>query len=204
MQKTIKSSIAFSGVGLHSGRSARVTILPAGAGHGIWFRRTDILVGDGMVAAQWDAVEQTPLCTRIVNRAGVAVSTIEHIMAALAGCGVHNALIEVDGPEVPILDGSAAAFVRGILATGVIELAAPVQAIKLLKPVEVHSGAAWARLDPAAVLQINFHIDFEDAAIGVQTKSLNMSNGSFVRELANSRTFCRKADVEMMRANGLA
>lgn len=196
--------MSFTGVGLHSGKPAKVTIHPASAEHGIWFRRSDLFFGDTMVPARWDAVNQTPLCTRIENAKGVSVSTIEHIMAALAGCGVHNALIDVDGPEVPILDGSAAQFVRGILARGLVALNAPVRAVEILTPIEVHVGDAWARLEPAREMSIDFSIDFDDKAIGVQHKVLNMSNGSFVRELSDSRTFCRQADVDMMHANGLA
>ena len=204
VQTTIKSPAAFTGVGLHSGKPARMVIQPASAEHGIWFKRTDIRVGDALVPARWDAVHQTPLCTRIENAQGASVSTIEHVMAALSGCGIHNALIEIDGPEVPILDGSAVPFVRGILARGVVRLAAPVRAIEILQPVEVRRGEAWARLEPGDRLTIDFAIEFEDAAIGTQHKRLDMSNGSFVRELSNSRTFCRRADVDAMRAQGLA
>ncbi len=181
-----------------------MTIHPASADYGIWFRRADILLGDAMIPARWDAVEQTALCTRVLNDSGVSVSTIEHVMAALAGCGVHNALIEVDGPEVPILDGSAAEFVRGILRAGVIAQGVPARAIEILKPVVVSRGEARAELTPDTELRIDFHIDFDDAAIGRQSKALDMANGSFVRELCDSRTFCRRADVDAMRANGLA
>ena len=204
MQTTIKSPAVFEGVGLHSGKPTRMVIKPASAEHGIWFKRGDIRFGDALVPARWDAVNQTPLCTRIENARGVDVSTIEHVMAALAGCGVHNALIEIDGPEVPILDGSAASFVRGILARGIVRLATPVRAIEILQPIEVRKDEAWARLVPAKTLSIDFSIDFEDAAIGEQRKVLNMANGSFVRELCDSRTFCRQADVDAMHAQGLA
>jgi UDP-3-O-[3-hydroxymyristoyl] N-acetylglucosamine deacetylase len=125
-------------------------------------------------------------------------------MAALAGCGIQNALIEIDGPEVPILDGSAARFVTGFLKRGLRGLNVPVRAIEILEPVEVADGEARARLAPAAMLEIEFHIDFRDAAIGRQDKRLSMSNGAFVRELADSRTFCRQADVDEMRRNGRA
>ncbi|MCF3593585.1 UDP-3-O-acyl-N-acetylglucosamine deacetylase [Rhodobacteraceae bacterium LMO-12] len=204
MQTTIKSAVAFQGVGLHSGKPARLVIHPASAEHGIWFKRSDIHLGDRLVPARWNVVNQTPLCTRIENAQGVSVSTIEHVMAALAGCGVYNALIEIDGPEVPILDGSAAAFVRGILSRGIVQLNAPVRAIEILQAVEVRNGDAWARLEPSETLTIDFSIEFDDAAIGTQRKVLNMSNGSFVRELCDSRTFCRQADVDAMRAQGLA
>lgn len=204
MQTTIKSSVSFDGVGLHSAKPARLTIRPAAAEYGIWFKRTDVLVGDAMVPARWDGVEIAPLCTRIVNASGVAVSTIEHVMAALAGCGVHNALIEIDGPEVPILDGSAAPFVKGVLASGVQQLFAPVRVIEILETVRVETDSGWAELAPAATLLMDFHIEFSDAAIGTQNKTLNLANGAFVRELCDSRTFCRKSDVDHMHANGLA
>lgn len=204
MQRTLKHSVSFEGVGLHSGKPARLTVRPAKAGHGVKFCRTDIVLGDAIVPARWDAVEQGPLCTRIVNASGVDVSTIEHVMAALAGCGVYNALIELDGPEVPILDGSAAPFVKRFLETGLAQLEEPVWAIRILRDVEVRRGEAWARLSPADEMQIDFSIDFEDAAIGRQQKTLNMANGSFVRELCDSRTFCRQADVDAMHEQGLA
>jgi len=204
VQHTLKSAIRFDGVGLHSGQPVCMVIRPAAAEHGIWFRRSDVLFGDAMIPARWDSVRQSPLCTFLENEQGVSVSTVEHVMAALAGCGVHNALIEVDGPEVPILDGSSASFVRAILNRGLRQQSAPVRAIRVLETVEVRRGDAWARLSPADRLVIDFSIKFDDAAIGEQSKSLPMSNGSFVRELCDSRTFCRQADVDMMRAQGLA
>ncbi|MEP5732460.1 MAG: UDP-3-O-acyl-N-acetylglucosamine deacetylase [Sulfitobacter sp.] len=204
MQTTIKSPITFSGKGLHSGVVTKLTVRPAGAHHGIWFSRTDVAVGDTLIPARWDAVNRSPLCTKLENGAGLAVSTVEHLMAALAGCGIHNALIEVDGPEVPILDGSAIPFVRGFMQRGIRQLAAPVMAFEVLREVVVTEGNATAMLAPSRTLQIDFEIDFVDAAIGHQKKSLVMNNGSFARELCDSRTFCRQADVDAMQANGLA
>tara|TARA_R110002110_G_scaffold50315_22_gene149006 strand:+ start:2276 stop:3217 length:942 start_codon:yes stop_codon:yes gene_type:complete len=204
VQTTIKSPISFGGHGLHSGAPATVTVRPAGAHHGIWFKRTDIALGDRMIPARWDAVNRSPLCTKLENAAGLSVSTVEHLMAALAGCGIHNALIDIDGPEVPILDGSAIQFVRGFLQRGIRALAAPVMAFEVLKEVTVTDGEARATLAPSDTLRIDFEIDFVDAAIGHQKKALVMNNGSFARELCDSRTFCRRADVEAMRANGLA
>jgi len=204
MQTTVKSPASFTGYGLHSGLPVRMTVYPASAEYGIWFRRTDIDSGDTLVPARWDAVERARLCTRISNADGVGISTVEHILAALAGCGILNALIEIDGPEVPILDGSAKPFVVGLLARGVRHLHAPVRTIRILDPVEVREGDAVARLDPAPTLQIAFDIDFADAAIGRQAKTLEMANGAFVRELCDSRTFCRQADVDAMHAAGLA
>ena len=204
MQNTLKSAATFQGPGLHTGRDVRLTVRPAAPYHGIWFKRTDVAIGDPMIPALWDSVNRSPLCTKLENLSDVSVSTVEHLMAALAGCGVHNALIEIDGPEVPILDGSAAPFVRGFLARGIQRQAAPVQAFKVLKTVTVEQGDARATLSPSRSLRIDFEIDFADQAIGHQFKSLNMANGSFVRELSDSRTFCRQSDVDDMHANGLA
>ncbi len=181
-----------------------MVVCPAAPDHGIVFQRLDLADGPALLPARFDAVTQSPLCTLLRNGDGASVSTIEHIMAALVGCGVHNALVQLDGPEVPIMDGSAVQFVRDILQTGLQTQPAPLRAIKVQKRIEVRRGDAWARLDPADMLEIDFSIDFDDAAIGVQRKVLNMANGSFVRELCDSRTFCRKADVDTMRANGLA
>lgn len=204
MQNTLKSAATFEGVGLHSGKPVRMVVRPASANFGIWFKRVDLVGTDSLIAAHWEQVVPSRLCTLIRNAAGVEVSTIEHIMAALAGCAVQNALIEIDGPEVPILDGSAVPFVQGLLARGLIEQTAPVRAIRILKPVEVREGDASARLEPAEMLEIDFQIDFADRAIGRQSKKLNLSNGAFVRELCDSRTFCLQSDVEAMQANGLA
>ncbi|MEP1327376.1 UDP-3-O-acyl-N-acetylglucosamine deacetylase [Pseudophaeobacter sp.] len=204
MQNTLKASVTFEGVGLHSGKSARLVLNPAAAGHGIQFKRTDIALGNTIVPARWDHVERTALCTRLINAAGVTVSTVEHVMAALAGCGIHNALIEIDGPEVPILDGSSAPFVRGIMARGIHRLGVPARAIEVLKPVTVTKDGASATLLPCDRLMIEFHIDFEEQAIGRQSRVLDLRNGAFVRELCDSRTFCRRSDVETMQANGLA
>lgn len=181
-----------------------MTIRPASAELGIWFRRVDVTDRDNLIAAHWDAVHPTPLCTKLFNEAGVSVSTVEHVMAAMVGCGIHNAIIEIDGPEVPILDGSAVDFVRGIVQRGVQRLDAPVRVFEVLQTVEVVQGDAVARIAPSDVMKIEFHIDFEDAAIGRQSKLLNMSNGSFARELSDSRTFCRQADVDSMQSQGLA
>jgi UDP-3-O-[3-hydroxymyristoyl] N-acetylglucosamine deacetylase len=196
--------VTFTGVGLHSGAPVTMTVHPAAEDHGICFRRTDVVTGDAQVPAQWDAVVPSRLCTLVANAAGVSVSTIEHIMAALAGSAIHNALIDIDGPEVPILDGSAAPFVSGFLDAGIVAQGAPVRAIRVLKAIEVREGEAVARLEPSDMLEIAFQIDFAEAAIGRQDKVLNMANGAFVRELSDSRTFCRSAEVVAMRERGLA
>lgn len=181
-----------------------MTVRPASANYGIWFHRTDVIGSNAMVPAIWDAVTSSRLCTVVENSAGISVSTVEHIMAALSGCGVHNALIEINGGEVPILDGSAQPFVTAILGRGLRELEVPVRCFEILETVEVREGDAVARLEPADALEIDFSIDFDDAAIGRQRKTLSMANGAFVRELSDCRTFCRQSDVEAMRADGLA
>ena len=204
LQTTVKAPVSFTGIGLHTGVSVRATVHPAAAEYGIWFRRTDVHGIDGLIAARWDSVDQMDRCTRLTNRSGASVSTVEHMMAALAGCGIHNAIVDVDGPELPALDGSSQGFVAALVARGLRQLDAPVRVFRVLETVEVRLGDAWARLDPADSLEIDFRIEFPDKAIGTQTKKLDMANGAFVRELCNARTFGRLADVEMLRAHGLA
>jgi UDP-3-O-[3-hydroxymyristoyl] N-acetylglucosamine deacetylase len=203
VQTTVANKIEFLGVGLHAGQPAKLAVLPAEANTGIVFRRTDIQENNE-ISAIWSNVNQEPLNTRLVNEHGVSVCTIEHLMAAFAGTGLHNAVVEINGPEVPILDGSSAPFVRKIVETGLKTLNAPLRAIKVLEHVEVIDDEVKASFSPAQNLQIAFHIDFPDPAIGRQDKVLNMANGAFVRELCDSRTFCRNADIEFMHGQGLA
>ncbi|QHQ34057.1 UDP-3-O-acyl-N-acetylglucosamine deacetylase [Algicella marina] len=204
MQTSLTQDVQFVGTGLHSGRPARLTLHPASVDHGIWFRRTDERERDNLIPAKFDAVSDTRLNTRLSNAAGVSVSTVEHLMAALAGCGLHNVLIDIDGPEVPIMDGSAKRFVREILAAGLVQQRAPIRALRILKTVEHREGDAEVRLEPFEGFRISFEIDFPDAAIGRQDASFDMQNGTFVRELSDCRTFCRRADVDAMQAAGLA
>ena len=179
-----------------------MTVRPAPAGSGIRFRRID--TGGAPIPALWSHVEPATLCTRIGDGRGRSVSTVEHVMAALAGCGIHNALIDLDAEEVPILDGSAAPFAEAFLAAGLRPQEAPLRAIRVLRPVTVRDGPAEARLEPAAGLEIAFAIEFEDDAIGRQALDLPMANGTFLHQLSDSRTFCRLRDVQAMRARGLA
>lgn len=206
MQTTLETTAYLAGVGLHSGQPARAAIRPAPRGHGIRFRRVD---GTGAtVPALWDAVAPSELCTRVAGD-GVEVATVEHLMAALTGCGVTEALVDLDGPEPPILDGSAEPFVKAIREAGVIALSGAARAIEVLEPVEVRDGEAFARLEPAPFwargwLSLDFAIDFPDPAIGRQRRRLTLRPGVFERELAAARTFCRRSDIEAMRARGLA
>jgi UDP-3-O-[3-hydroxymyristoyl] N-acetylglucosamine deacetylase len=204
LQHTLKTTAVFTGFGLHSGAAVTMKVHPAPVDSGIWFVRSDLVGQDARIAAIWDAVVPSKLCTLVANAAGASVSTIEHVMAALAGSAINNVLIEIDGPEVPILDGSAALFVEGFLNAGIVAQDAAVTAIRVLRAVEVQDGEAVARLEPSDMLEIDFRIDFEEKAIGRQAKRLNMANGAFVRELSDSRTFCRNADVIAMRERGLA
>ncbi|MFN6979518.1 MAG: UDP-3-O-acyl-N-acetylglucosamine deacetylase, partial [Gemmobacter sp.] len=172
MQHTLRHAIGFSGTGLHSGAAVALTVRPAPAGHGIVFQRSDIPGEAGRILALWDAVLNARLCTLIGNAAGATVSTVEHVMAALAGTGVHNALVEIDGPEAPILDGSAAPIARAILQAGLRAQGHPVRVLRLREAVEVAEGAARARLEPAGGMHIAFAIDFPVPAIGRQALSL--------------------------------
>jgi UDP-3-O-[3-hydroxymyristoyl] N-acetylglucosamine deacetylase len=206
VQTTLQTSVRFTGIALHSGQEVTLDVRPAPAHHGIVFERADL---SGPVAARCvtvgaEAVIEANLCTRIGNPQGVTVSTIEHLMAALAGCGIHNALIVLDGPEVPILDGSSRPFVAAFVEAGMKSQNAPLLALRVLRPIEVRINDAWARLEPAEHLSIAFEIDFPDSAIGRQQLELTLCNGTFVRELSDCRTFCRQSDVDFMRANGLA
>ncbi|MEM8569508.1 MAG: UDP-3-O-acyl-N-acetylglucosamine deacetylase [Pseudomonadota bacterium] len=203
MLTTLDRETTLRGTGLHTGRPVRLVLRPALSG-GIRFRRIDITDRDNVIPARYDAVSDTRLCTVLRNEAGVTVSTVEHVMAALAGLGVSHAVIDVNGPEIPIMDGSSRRFVSAILRAGLREIPGEVRAIRILRPIRDVQGDVVAELVPADVMSIDFEIDFPDAAIGHQEKSLNMKNGAFVHELSDCRTFCRRSDVEMMQANGLA
>jgi UDP-3-O-[3-hydroxymyristoyl] N-acetylglucosamine deacetylase len=203
-QRTLKSEIGCVGVGLHSGREARLVLKPAPAGHGIVFRRTDLGLS---IPARFDTVIETRLSTEI-GLAGIPearIGTIEHVMAALAGLGIDNALIEVDGPEVPILDGSAAPFVFLIDCAGIAEQDAPRQAIEILAPVQVAHGEAEAALLPAAGgagLDMALTIVFAAPAIGTQSLALSLGAETFRHELAAARTFTLAEEVARLHAAG--
>jgi UDP-3-O-[3-hydroxymyristoyl] N-acetylglucosamine deacetylase len=201
-QTTLKASIGCVGVGLHGGARVSVTLRPAPAGHGIVFRRTDL---GASVCATFDRVVDTRLCT-VIAGGGARVATIEHLMAAFAGSGIDNALVEVDGPELPILDGSAAGFLFLIECAGVEEQSAARRAVEVLRPVRVTDGEAFAELRPSrdATLDLSLSIAFPAAAIGRQALTMRLSSDSFAAELSRARTFTLAEEVEMMRAAGLA
>lgn len=204
MRKTVQTAARFEGVGLHSGASAQATVLPCRLGRGIRFLRTDVAEGTGELPARYDMVTDTRLCTKLSNGHGVSLGTVEHLMAALAGCGVTDALIEVDGPEVPIMDGSSALFVSGLLDAGLVAVAAMPRAIRILRPVRVEDGPRSAALLPAPQFGLRFAIEFPEPAIGAQQLRLSLTGDAFLAELADCRTFCRAGEVEVLRAMGLA
>ncbi len=202
-QRTLKSEINFADVGLHTGVVVNMTIKPADADHGIVFVRTDV-DGDGTVPARWDRVIDTRMCSVLGNDDGISVGTVEHLMAALAGCGIDNARIELDNCEVPIMDGSSEPFVQQIVETGVIEQDTPRRVIRVLKEISVDTGAGKATLSPAEKQVIDVEIDYDDAVIRQQTVSLSVVNGAFCKELSKARTFGFLHEVEALRAAGLA
>lgn len=204
-QKTLKTRINCSGVGLHSGRRVTMTIGPAAIDTGIRFHRIDPAGQDAVIPARWDHVVDTRLCTVIGNDSGVTIGTVEHLMAAFAGLGIDNATVELDGPEVPIMDGSADAFVFLIECAGIVEQGAPAKRIRILKTVTVGDGkGAVVTLTPAPYSGLDFALDFANPAVGRQEKSVHLAVDSFKRELARARTFGFAEEVEMLRKAGLA
>src|ERR1700761_7868215 len=203
-QKTLRSRINCSGVGLHSGRRVMLTIGPAAIHTGIQFKRTDAAGNGAMIPARWDRVIDTKLCTVIDNGDGVIVSTVEHLMAAFAGLGIDNATVEIDGPEVPIMDGSADAFVFLIECAGIVEQSAPRKRLRILKSVTVGDDRASATLAPAPFATLEFALDFSNPVIGRQEKSVVLTDGAFKRELSRARTFGFAEEVELLQKAGLA
>ena len=204
LQRTLKSSICCSGIGLHSGETVNMTLTPADPNTGVVFRRTDLKNGARDVPARFDAVVDTRLCTTLGNDHGTRVATVEHLMAALAGCGVDNAIIELDSPEVPVMDGSSEPFVFLIECAGVVDQAAPRRAVMVRRPVAVEEGEARAALEPSDSFLISLDIDFASRAIGRQELHLEVSDLSFKREISRARTFGFLHEVEALRAAGLA
>lgn len=207
-RRTLKTAISCVGVGVHSGRRASLVLRPALSGTGILFRRTDLGLD---IPARWDLVTDTRLCTALslTDQPEARIGTVEHVMAALAGCGIDDAIVEVDGPEVPILDGSAAPFVFLIDCAGTMASHGPVEAIEILRTVRVQDGegahAPWAELAPApAGFEASITIDFPGTAIGRQSLSMRITPHGFRHELADARTFTLAAEVEHLRALGLA
>ncbi|BDV43887.1 UDP-3-O-acyl-N-acetylglucosamine deacetylase [Geotalea uraniireducens] len=202
MQQTLNSKISFTGVGVHTGRETSVTIRPAAAGTGIVFHRID-LVPPVSIEANAATVVNTRLSTTI-GRAGATVSTIEHLVAALRGLGIDNAHIDIDGPEVPIMDGSAAPFVAGLLQAGRQSLGRPRKCLVVKKSFTVSDGDKQVTVVPSRSFRISFDLQFSHPAVSSQSQTIRFSEEEFIGGFAPARTFGFLAEVETLKANGLA
>jgi UDP-3-O-[3-hydroxymyristoyl] N-acetylglucosamine deacetylase len=205
-QTTLRAAVSLSGAGVHSGDDVRIILHPAEADHGIAFLRTGLSGGiDRLIDARHLAVTATELCTVIGDRESGAVATIEHLMAALSGLGVDNVLVEIDGPEVPIMDGSAAPFIDAIDQAGIVSLNASRRYIKVLKAVRVTQGKGFAELLPnERAFRLDVEIDFPTPVIGRQRKAVDLSPSLFRRDIARARTFGFMRDVEKLWSAGFA
>lgn len=201
LQQTLKRDVGCEGIGLHSGQPAAMRLVPAPPDTGIVFRRTDAGVE---LRALWTNTVETARCTMLSDGEGTTVGTVEHLMAALAGAAIDNAVVELDGPEVPIMDGSAAPFVSRIERAGVVAQDAPRRAIKILKPVAIAADGATASLCPDRGFSMSFEIDYDNPLIGRQDMSMTVDPGSFKHELSRARSFGLLDEVDRLRAAGLA
>jgi UDP-3-O-[3-hydroxymyristoyl] N-acetylglucosamine deacetylase len=202
-QTTLKNAIHCSGTAIHHGGHVTMAMLPAPAGHGIVFRRTDI-AGRGLsIPADWRHVADMPMCTALESE-GVQIATVEHLMAALSGCGIDNLLIEINGPELPIMDGSSWPFVFLIECAGVSELEAARRFLKILSPVSVGMGGRSVALMPAEGFSLSFEVDYDTGAIARQNGEIDLVDGTFKNELSRARTFGFLHEVDALRAAGLA
>ena len=204
MCKTLSTSAEFTGTGLHGGRPVKMTVSPAAPGTGVVFVRVDAEPGQQTIPARYDLVTDTQLCTKLSNEYGVSVGTVEHVMAAIAGCGITDARIMLDGPEVPIMDGSSEPFVRGFARAGIVDHGDAVKAIRIIAPIVVEDVDKRAALVPSKRMEMDYAISFEDEAIGDQQLGMKLANGAFVEELSDCRTFGHLHEVEQLRSMGLA
>ncbi|MCD4717546.1 MAG: UDP-3-O-acyl-N-acetylglucosamine deacetylase [Desulfobacterales bacterium] len=201
-QRTLKDQVECTGVGLHSGERVHLNIRPAPSDTGIKFVRTD-LDGHPMIEARFDNVSNTTLATTIGSN-GCKVATIEHLMAAFFGLGIDNALVELDGPEVPIMDGSTAPFIFLIKSAGIREQKSPKQFIVIKKPFKIDDGNRSIHIYPSKELKITYTIDFAHPLLRNQKYELRFSGRDFVREISRARTFGFLKDVQTLKENGLA
>ena len=202
-QKTIKNNVSFSGVALHSGLNVNICIKPAEPNHGIVFKRVDFKVNN-LVYPNFMNVTNTSLNTTIENEFGIKVSTIEHLMGALFGLGIDNALIEIDNEEVPILDGSAKEFIEKIISSGLLISEAPIKIIKINKEIKFTDGERYISIEPSTLsLDIDFKLKYKNLIIGNQSNKVKVFEDDLT-DIYNSRTFCLFEDIEMIKKNGLA
>ena len=202
-QKTIKNNVSFNGVALHSGLNVNVCIKPAEANYGIVFKRVD-LNNNNLVYPNFMNVSNTSLNTTIENQFGVKVSTIEHLMGALFGLGIDNALIEIDNEEVPILDGSAKIFIEKIISAGIEIGEVPIKIIKINKEIRFSDGDRFISIKPSTLtLDIDFELKYKNEIIGNQRNKVKVYEDDLT-DVYNSRTYCLYEDIEMIKKNGLA
>ena len=209
LQQTLKTPISCSGIGLHSGAKVTMTLLPAEADTGIVFRRTDLGGGGVSIPATWRHVVDTRMCTTLGVKAPampgeVRIGTVEHLLAAIAGSHIDNLVVELNGPEVPVMDGSAGPFVFLFDCAGFVEQKVSRSAIQVLKHVAVGNHEAMASLSPSSGFSVSCEIDFDAAAIARQEYFVSLENGAFRSEIARARTFGFIEDVQQLRAAGLA
>ena len=197
-QKTLAKNISFTGIGIHSGRKAKIKILPAKPNTGILFKRTDIK-DNNLIHANYINVTDTRLCTTISNGSGVSVSTIEHLMGAFYALGIDNALIEIDSEEVPILDGSAKEFVQLINSIGTVISDQPIKVIKINKNIKIYDEEKFISMEKSNVTsEIEFEIKYQNKLIGVQKNKVNVFEDD-LNHILNSRTFCLFEDIEKLK-----
>ncbi len=202
-QKTVKHPISFVGIGLHNGKKVKIVINPAQPNSGITFKRVD-LKKDNVIIPSFENVANTALNTTVSNEYGVKVSTIEHLMGALLGVGVDNALIEIDNEEVPILDGSAKDFIDKIRLTGFDISNVPIKIIKINKKIEFTEGNRFISMEPSKLsLDIDFEIKYDNETIGSQRNKVDVYQDD-LQEIFSSRTFCLYEDIELIKSKGLA
>ncbi|MDC2992306.1 UDP-3-O-acyl-N-acetylglucosamine deacetylase [Pelagibacteraceae bacterium] len=202
-QQTISKAITVNGLGLHSGVEVCMKLLPAEVDHGIVFYRTD-LNSNNIIEAIWSNVSNTQLSTTISNKQGISVSTIEHLMSALSGLHIDNLKIEIDGPEVPIMDGSSKDFVNLIESIPLTKLNKKRKIIKILQNIKVKNNDSFVELKPNKQFSIDFEIDFPSKLICKQSCQLQLINGNYKSDIASARTFGFEKDVHMLRSSGLA
>ena len=202
-QKTVKSNISLSGIALHSGLNVNICIKPADPNYGIVFKRVD-LKSNNIVYPNFNNVTNTSLNTTVQNEFGAKVSTIEHLMGALFGLGIDNALIEIDNEEVPILDGSAKVFIEKIISSGIEVSSSPIKIIKINKVINYSEGKRFITIKPSTLsLDIDFELKYENKIIGNQKNKVKVYEDD-LKDIYNSRTYCLYEDIELIRKNGLA
>jgi len=203
-QHTVRSKVRINGIGVHSGDRVNMTIKQAPACSGIIFIRTDIKDRNNIISAKWSNVADTKLCTVIANKEGVSVSTVEHLMSAFANIGLDNAIVEIDNPEVPIMDGSAIYFIKALSKAGLTKQSAKRRAICIKKAVSCVDGDREVFLSPSNITRFSFEIDFDSKAIGKQNYTYTLDEDSYRKDIAKARTFGMLHEVEYLRNIGLA